>query len=100
MGFDAIVISSKDNVATVLRDVAAGDTAFVGVENEIREIVVQEPIAYGHKFAIRQIAKGDAILKYGEVMGRATHDIGPGRHAHVQNIESLRGRGDLETRGT
>ena len=29
------------------------------------------------------------------LIGRATTEIGAGRHAHVQNIESLRGRGDL-----
>jgi hypothetical protein len=31
----------------------------------------------------------------GEVIGRATQAIPTGRHAHVHNIESLRGRGDL-----
>lgn len=55
-----------------------------------------EDIPYGHKFALRFIRKGEDILKYGEVIGRATADIGSGCHAHVQNIESLRGRGDLQ----
>jgi len=40
------------------------------------------------------------ILKYGEVIGRATRDIEAGAHAHVQNIESLRGRGDWEKEDT
>jgi len=37
---------------------------------------------------------GEPVIKYGEVIGRATKDIGEGTHAHVHNIESLRGRGD------
>jgi altronate dehydratase small subunit len=47
--------------------------------------------------AIKDISKGENILKYGEVMGRATQDIALGAHAHIQNIEGLRGRGDLES---
>ena len=43
----------------------------------------------------RDIRAGDSILKYGETIGRATEDIPAGRHAHIHNIESLRGRGDL-----
>ena len=56
---------------------------------------MQEDISYGHKFAVRDIRAGDSILKYGETIGRATEDIPSGRHAHIHNIESLRGRGDL-----
>jgi altronate dehydratase small subunit len=57
---------------------------------------VAEPISYGHKFAVTHIRSNDRITKYGEVIGRATQSIAAGAHAHVQNIESLRGRGDLE----
>ncbi len=35
------------------------------------------------------------MLKYGQVIGRATADIAVGEHVHVHNIESTRGRGDL-----
>jgi altronate dehydratase small subunit len=52
-------------------------------------------IPFGHKFSITTISKGDNILKYGEVIGRGTDDIDPGSHVHTQNVESLRGRGDL-----
>ena len=34
------------------------------------------------------------MLKYGIVIGRATHDIQQGQHVHVHNVEALRGRGD------
>jgi altronate dehydratase small subunit len=60
---------------------------------------MKESIEYGHKFAVIDISKGSDIIKYGEVMGRATAHIPQGTHAHVHNIESLRGRGDLKKEG-
>ena len=93
---DAIVIKEDDNVATALRDLAAGETVSVGVGEAMVAVAVVDAITFGHKFAMRDIAAGEDILKYGEVIGRATAGIPAGAHAHVQNIESLRGRGDLE----
>ena len=92
---DAMVIGTGDNVATALRNLDTGEHASVGIGQEIISIVMVEPVEYGHKFAIRDIAKGEDILKYGEIIGRATADIASGAHVHVQNVESLRGRGDL-----
>jgi altronate dehydratase small subunit len=93
---DAIMIHEKDNVATALRDIRPNEKAVIGIGDKSSEIQVQQPIPYGHKFAVRDIPRGEDILKYGEVMGRATQDIAEGTHAHIHNIESLRGRGDLE----
>ena len=92
---DAIVIKEEDNVATALRDLSCNDMASVGVGDKTIEITLVEGVEYGHKFAIRDISAGQDIVKYGEVIGRATVDILTGAHAHIQNIESLRGRGDL-----
>jgi altronate dehydratase small subunit len=91
----AIAIKEQDNVATAIRDIPAGQQAAVGVGEQTIFIQVAQDIAYGHKFALRAIAKGEAVLKYNCVIGRATCDIEPGQHAHVHNMESLRGRGDL-----
>ncbi|MDC7987210.1 UxaA family hydrolase [Rhodoplanes sp. TEM] len=92
----AIAIKIQDNVATALRRLEKGETAEVGVGDRIVSIVLRDAVEFGHKFALRDIARGDDIVKYGEVIGRATADIPAGAHAHVQNIESLRGRGDLD----
>ncbi|MBW1691144.1 MAG: UxaA family hydrolase [Deltaproteobacteria bacterium] len=93
---DAILIHDKDNVATALRDIRPNEKVVIGTGGKSSVIQVQQPIPYGHKFAVRDIPRGEDILKYGEVMGRATQDIAEGTHAHIHNIESLRGRGDLE----
>ena len=96
MKIEAIVINEKDNVATALRDIRTGETISVGLGDRTKKILIINTIPYGHKFAIKDISKGENIFKYGEIMGRATQDIAVGAHAHTQNIESLRGRGDLE----
>jgi altronate dehydratase small subunit len=95
MKIDAIMIKAEDNVATALRDLQLEEEAVIGagkVENKMRLV---EDIPFGHKFAIFPIEEGESIVKYGEVIGRATRRIEAGAHAHIQNIESLRGRGDL-----
>ena len=92
---DAIVIKEEDNVATALRDLSCNDQASVGIGDKTIEVTLVESVEYGHKFAIHDISSGEDIVKYGEVIGRATADILAGAHAHTQNIESLRGRGDL-----
>ncbi|MGL5512048.1 MAG: D-galactarate dehydratase, partial [Sporomusa sp.] len=73
-----------------------GQQAIIRLEREINHIRIMENIPYGHKFAVRKINKEENILKYGEIIGRATSAIEAGCHAHIQNIESLRGRGDLQ----
>jgi len=92
----AIAIKGQDNVATAIKDIAAGQEAAVGVGEQTLMVPVMQDIAYGHKFALRAIAKGEEVLKYNCVIGRATCNIELGRHVHVHNMESLRGRGDLD----
>lgn len=87
-----IVITSRDNVATALEPLAAGEA--ITVEN--RTIVVREAIANGHKVALERIAAGESILKYGNPIGLATQDIEVGAHVHTHNVASTRGRGDLQ----
>jgi len=99
MPADAILIKEEDNVATALHDLEAKREAAVRLGQGEKKVLIAEPIPFGHKFAVRKIDKGENILKYGEVIGRATRDIEAGAHAHVQNIESLRGRGDWVKEG-
>lgn len=96
MAIDAIMLNPADNVATAVQVLKAGQKAAVRLEQDVKQVLIGEDIPYGHKFAVYSIAKGQDIIKYGEVIGRATQEIRGGYHAHTQNIESLRGRGDLQ----
>jgi altronate dehydratase len=76
----ALVVHPDDNVATLTDDetglarLAAGGPAAPG-------------IPYGHKVALRSIAAGGIVVKYGVTIGRATADIAPGEHVHVHNLD-------------
>ena len=91
----AIVLNAKDNVATALADLAAGDTVAVEVDKKPVSIKLVNPIQFGHKFSLMDIKSGSSIMKYGEVIGEATKDIAMGEHVHVHNVASTRGRGDV-----
>jgi len=93
---DAIVIRVEDNVATAIRNLEAGHEAAVGIGEEVTRLKLRQSIDYGHKMALNDIARGEKILKYAAVIGQATQAIKAGEHVHVHNVESLRGRGDLD----
>jgi altronate dehydratase small subunit len=91
----AVMMNEKDNVATLLADVDKNDMVQVMVGGSLKEVRMEGKFQFGHKFAIREIHKGENVVKYGEPIGQATQDIEEGQHVHVHNVESLRARGDL-----
>lgn len=42
----------------------------------------------GHKYALRDIAEGENIIKYGNPIGHAICDIKKGEHVHTHNIKT------------
>lgn len=98
-GAIAIVMEATDNVATVMQDVEPHREIELPIAGARLTVRTMEKIRFGHKFAIRDIKKGDRIVKYGEPIGIATQDIRSGQHVHVHNLESARGRGDKEPAG-
>ena len=90
----AIVMKPIDNVCTVVETVEASTEVSTEIEGKNVVVSVIERIPFGHKFALKPIKTGEAVLKYGETIGRATKDIQTGQHVHVHNLESCRGRGD------
>ncbi len=47
-------------------------------------------IPIGHKLAVRAIAAGDTIIKYGIDIGKAVKDISADEHLHVHNVKTKR----------
>ena len=91
----AIVINEADNVATALSPLKAGSeiAVEVGARSETTKLISDIPM--GHKFALRDIAKGSAVIKYGEPIGRSTVKIIRGDHVHVHNVVSQPRGGEL-----
>ena len=63
-----IIINKKDNVGVLL--------------------VGEKDIPAGHKYALCDIKKGDFVIKYGQIIGRATTDIKEGEWVHSHNLKS------------
>ena len=42
----------------------------------------------GHKYAVRDIAKGEKVIKYGYPIGVASNDIKKGEHVHSHNLKT------------
>lgn len=91
----AIILSPRDNTATLLSDVRKGAVVRCLCGGERFELKARMDIPFGHKIAIRNIQNGTPVIKYGEEIGLASRDIVVGEHVHVGNCESERGRGDL-----
>ncbi|MBX3619313.1 MAG: altronate dehydratase [Rhizobacter sp.] len=78
-----IVLSDADNVAVARHEIAAQTDLPIGGAT----LVSQGLIPSGHKIALRAIASGEVVRKYGQVIGLATQAIAPGEHVHTHNLD-------------
>ncbi len=81
-----------DDVATAMESVEKDADAAVYDKQggKLSDIAVRETIPHGNKIALRDIAAGEPVRKYGEVIGEATAHIPTGRLVHVHNVRSLK----------
>ena len=79
----AFQIDARDNVATALSEIPAG--AVVQIHGTGAPILV----TVGHKIALRDIADGQNIVKYGVVIGRSTANIPKGAWVHLHVMRSV-----------
>lgn len=79
-----IKIHSLDSVAVALEDLPAG--AQVSVDD--MTVQLMSDVVRGHKFALRAIAQGENVIKYGLPIGHALADIAPGEHIHAHNLRT------------
>ena len=78
----ALHLHPEDNVAIARVPIAAG------TELRVDGVTVKalDAIPAGHKLALRAIRAGEAVERYGQVIGRARQAIEPGRHIHTHNL--------------
>ena len=77
-------LSPHDNVAAVTSTIESGESMVI----DGAAVEVTSRIPTGHKVAMRAIAQGDKVLKYGTPIGSATRDIQPGEYVHTHNLQS------------
>src|SRR5437764_10537289 len=82
----ARLLQANDDVATALIDLCAGTPLRVSHGGIVRDVTLAENIPAGHKFAVRALAAGLRIRKYGEFIGRTTRPVAAGGWVHVHNL--------------
>jgi (2R)-sulfolactate sulfo-lyase subunit alpha len=88
-----VLHDARDTVAVVVVEGVTAGTAMTGWimdEDKTIEVRARQDIPIGHKVALRDMAPGDTVLKYGIGMGKVVAPIQAGDHAHVQNIKTKR----------
>ena len=82
---NTIQINPADNVIVALSPLAKGTTVAVP---GVGEVVAAEDIPQGHKMAVRSIAAGENVIKYGLPIGHVTGDVQPGQWLHTHNVKT------------
>jgi altronate hydrolase len=82
----AVHLRPEDNIAVAARNLEPE----LEVQANGTTIKLSGRVGLGHKVALRPIKKGEAVTKYGQIIGFATKDIAPGDHVHVHNVAADR----------
>ncbi len=77
---NTISMHDADNVVVALRDLRAGQ------ELADISVVLRDDVRRGHKIASADVAKGENVLRYGQIIGVASTDIRAGEHVHTHNL--------------
>jgi len=76
---NTIRLSSNDNVVVARTELIPGESV------DGANVIANGHIGAGHKIATENIAKGDLIKKYDQVIGVASSNIVAGEHVHIHN---------------
>ena len=77
-------INSADNVAVAITALPAGEKLIV----DGKEIILNEDIPAGHKFALKDFAEGENVIKYGYPIGHARTARKQGDWMNENNIRT------------
>ncbi|HZH60932.1 MAG TPA: altronate dehydratase family protein [Metabacillus sp.] len=79
-----IKIKESDNVAVAIRKIDQDQI----IEVDGTTIQLKETVNKGHKFALKPIAKGENVVKYGFPIGHASQQIEAGEWVHTHNTKT------------
>ena len=88
-----VVHDENDSVGVVVVEgVKAGQklNGWIMDQDKSLDVTAKSDIPIGHKLAIKPLASGATVIKYGVDIGRAVADIGAGEHLHVHNVKTKR----------
>lgn len=79
---DIVILHPQDSVCVAVRNLSPGTSVSGGG----CQVTLTGAVPAGHKLALRPIAQGQRVLKYGQTIGFATQDIQPGDWVHTHNV--------------
>ena len=88
-----LIHDRRDNVGVVVvENLAAGTDLLCVVTEDNSELRARsnQDVPIGHKIALRDLAVGDTVIKYGQDIGRVVAPIRKGDHVHTHNLKTKR----------
>jgi altronate hydrolase len=73
-------LNPVDDVVIAARPLQSGTAV------EVEGVTCTDAIPAGHKLAVKAVARGQPVRRYGQIIGFATQDIAPGQHVHTHNL--------------
>ncbi|HZO88703.1 MAG TPA: altronate dehydratase family protein [Chthonomonadaceae bacterium] len=92
LGQVAILLREGDDVAVAKQKLKGGTI----ILNDGRAVRLRADVPPGHKFALREVAEGEPVRKFGQIIGYATAGIRPGDWVHTRNLGFGKGEGEGE----
>jgi len=87
-----LIHEKADTVGVATVDISTGESVkglFMDTQENI-EIKALQDIPLGHKIALKDMKKGDTVIKYGHDIGKVMADIRKGEHTHIHNLKTKR----------
>lgn len=88
-----LVHESADNVGVVVVEGLTAGTDMLCVvthDNTDFRLTAKADIPIGHKVALKDLAEGDTVMKYGEDIGKMVGPAEQGGHVHTHNCKTKR----------
>lgn len=85
MKYRILIINAADSVGVALENIPAGACMALSSGGEL---MAANDIPFSHKVALKALAQGKPLFKYGEIIGRAAIAIRAGEWVHTHNMET------------
>jgi (2R)-sulfolactate sulfo-lyase subunit alpha len=88
-----LVHHKPDNVGVIVVEGVSAGQALFGVcleDNADFRVTTNHDVPIGHKVALADLAEGQDVIKYGQVIGRLIAPVKTGDHVHVHNLKTKR----------
>lgn len=92
MAHSFLIHAPDDVVGVAVTDIEPGPAVPGRVQSTgaAIELDVLDAVPLGHKVALRDLAAGEQVVKYGVPIGRTSQEVRAGQHVHVHNLKGER----------